>query len=117
VAIHTLRKAKETAREEIAEETERAEQSATNAVEGLRACQVVILEATRANINAMFDYMREGSSAKSIPELMEVSTRYAQRQMTTMTEQAREITSAMQKATAGSVQPLTAFTNPFNRSR
>jgi hypothetical protein len=46
---------------------------------------------------------------------MEVSTRYAQRQMTTMSEQAREIASAMQKATMGSVQPLTGFADKFGR--
>jgi hypothetical protein len=58
-----MRKAKETAREE----TERAEESATNAVEGLRSCQVVILEATQANATAMFEYMQEASAPNPSP--------------------------------------------------
>ena len=112
MATHTItRKAKEIADEE----TERAEKSATNAAEGLRACQVVILEATQANLTAMFDYMREALSAKSIPELMEVSTRHAQRQMGMMSEQAREIAGAMQKAAVGSTQPLTGFADKLGR--
>jgi hypothetical protein len=94
------RKAKETAREA----TERSEASATNAAEGLHACQAVILAATQANISAMLEYMQAAFSAKSVPELMEISTKYAHRQMQMMIEQGREITSAMQKASVGSVQ-------------
>jgi len=96
--------------------TERVEASATNAAEGLRTCQTTILAAVQANINAMFEYMQEAVSANSIPELMEISTKHAQQQMQIMTEQGREITSAMQKAMAGSAQPLTSFANPFGRS-
>src|ERR1700730_9147394 len=88
------KKPKETAREA----TERAEASTTNATEGLRACQAAILAATQANITATFEYMRTARRAKSVPELMEISTKHAQRQMQMMTEQAREISSAMQKA-------------------
>jgi hypothetical protein len=105
------KKAKETAREA----TERAEASATKAAEGLRECQTAILAATQANITATFEYMREAFSAKSVPELMEVSTKHAQRQMQMMTEQAREISSAMQKATVGSTQPFAGLANPFGR--
>jgi hypothetical protein len=105
------RKAKERAREA----TESAEASASDAAEGMRECQTVILAATQANIAAMFEYMREAFSAKSIPELMEVSTRHAQRQMQIMTQQAREIASAMQKATMESTRPLTGFADKLGR--
>ena len=73
------------------------------------------MAATQANITATFEYMREAFSAKSVPELMEISTKHAQRQMQMMTEQAREIASAMQKATVESTRPLTGFANPFGR--
>jgi hypothetical protein len=105
------RKAKETAREA----TERSEASANNAAEGLRECQTAILTATQANITAMFEYMQEAFSAKSMPELMELSTRHAQRQMQMMTEQARQIASAVQKATVESTHPLTGFANTLGR--
>jgi hypothetical protein len=112
MALNTItRKSKETAREA----TERAEASATNAAEGLRECQAMILAATQANISAMLEYMQEAFSAKSIPELIEVSTRHAQRQMEIMIKQGREITSAMQKATVGSTQPFTGFADKLGR--
>jgi hypothetical protein len=104
-------KVKQTAREA----TDRVKETTTQATEGLRDCQTAILSATQANMNAMFEYMQEAFSAKSMPELMELSTKYAQRQMATMTEQAREITSAMQKATVGSGNPLTGFADKIGR--
>jgi len=112
VAIDTItRKTKGTAREA----TERAEESATNAAEGVRGCQAMILAATQANISAMFEYMQEAFTAKSIPELMEVSTRHAQRQMEIMIKQGREITSTMQKTTMGSAQSFTGFADKLGR--
>jgi hypothetical protein len=108
----TVRKIRETAREA----TERTEASANKTAEGLRECQIMILAATQANINAMFEYMQEAFSAKSVPELMEVSTRYAQRQMQMITEQAREIGSAMQKATVDSSRSFIDLGNTFGRS-
>jgi hypothetical protein len=112
VAIDTItRKTKAIARET----TERAEASATDAAEDVRECQAMILAATQANISAMLDYMQEAFSAKSIPELMEVSTRHAQRQMEIMIKQGREITSAMQKATMGSTQSFAGFADKLGR--
>ena len=107
----TTRKMKETARET----TERAEASATQAAEGLRECQTAVLSATQANINAMFEYMQEAFSVKSIPELMEVSTRRAQRQMQMMTEQGREIAGTVQKAMADSTRSFTSLKDTFSR--
>jgi hypothetical protein len=104
-------KVKQTAREA----TDRVQKSATQATEGVRNCQTAILSATQANMNAMFDYMQEAFSAKSMPELMELSTKHAQRQMQMMTEQAREITGAIQKAAVGSANPLTGFADKIGR--
>jgi hypothetical protein len=106
------KKVKEAAREV----TERVEQSSAKAAEGLHDCQTAIWSATQANINAMFEYMQQAFNAKSMPELMELSTKHARRQMEMMTEQAKDIVGAAQKATAESVRPLTnGFTNPFGR--
>ena len=107
----TEKKAKQTTREA----TDRLQETATQAAEGVRDCQTAILSATQANMNAMFEYMQEAFSAKSMPELMEVSTKHAQRQMQMMTEQAKEITSAMQKATVGSTRQLTGFADKIGQ--
>jgi hypothetical protein len=48
-------------------------------------------------------------NAKSMPELMELSNKEM------MTEQAKEITDAVQKAAVESTRPLTGFANTFGR--
>jgi len=105
------RKAKQTARET----TERTEASASKAAEGLRDCQTMIFAATQANINAMFDYMQQAFQAKSMPELMELSSKHARQQMETMAEQAREIAGTVQKATAETTRSFTGFADTFGR--
>jgi phasin family protein len=74
-----------------------------------------ILSATQDNINAIFEYMQEACNAKSMPELMELSNKYARQNMEMMTEQAKEITDAVQKAAVESTRPLTGFANTFGR--
>ena len=98
------------------ETTARVEASANKTAEGLRDCQTMIFAATQANINAMFDYMQEAFSAKSMPELMELSSKHARQQMETMTEQAREIASAVQKVTVDSTRSFSGLADAFNRT-
>ena len=64
------KRVKETTREA----TERVEESSAKAVEGLRHCQAKIISAAQVNVNAMFDYAQEALKAKSVPELVELST-------------------------------------------
>ena len=106
------KKVKQTAREA----NERVEESSAKATEGLRDCQTRILSAAQANINAMFEYAQEAFEAKSVPELVDISTKHARRQIEMMSEQAKEITGAAQKAAIESARPLTTgFTSPFGR--
>ena len=106
------KKVKQTAREA----TERVEAISAKAAEGLRDCQTKILSATQANINAMFEYMHEALHVRSVSELVDLSTKHSRRQFEMMTEQAKEITGAAQKAAVESVGPLTSgLTNPFGR--
>jgi hypothetical protein len=104
------KKADEMAREAA----ERAQESSANAANGLRDCQMKILLATRANIDAFFAYAQEALNARTVPELVELSTTHSRRQLEMMTEQAREIMSAAQKMATESARPLTSgFTNQF----
>ena len=103
-------------KEATREVAERVEQSSAKTAAGLRDCQTTIWSAAQANIDAMFEYMRDACNAKSMPELMELSTKHAQRQMEMMTEQAKEITGAVRKTAIESARPLTTgFTSPFGR--
>jgi hypothetical protein len=87
---------------------------AAKAADGLRDYQIKILSATQANIDAFFEYAQEVLSARSVPELVELSTTHSRRQLQMMTEQAREIMSAAQKMTTESARPLTSgFTSQF----
>src|SRR5215471_4709652 len=107
----TERKVKQAARET----TERVETSASKAADGLRDYQTALLAATQANINAMFEYMQEAFSAKSVPELMEICSKHARRQVEMMGEQARELSGAVQKATVDSTRSLTGFADRIGR--
>jgi len=100
----------------VRDATERVEESSTQAAQGLRDCQAKIIAATQANINAMFEYAQEAIKVKSVPELVELSTTYSQRQLQMMTEQAKEITGAAQKMVTESTRPLASgVTNPFGQ--
>jgi len=106
------KKVKQTAREA----TERVQESSSKAAEGLRDCQTKMIAAAKANVNAMFDYAQEAIKVKSVPELVELSTTYSQRQLEMMAEQARDITGAAQKVVTESARPLTSgVTNPFGQ--
>jgi hypothetical protein len=72
------------------------------------------LSATQANINATFEYMQETFSAKSAPELMEICSKNARRQMEMM-RQASELSGAVQKATVDSTRSFTGFADTIGR--
>ena len=106
------KKVKQTAREA----TERVQESSYKAAESLLDCQAKILSATQANINAMFEYAQEALKAKTVPDLVELSTVHVRRRLELMTGQTTEITGAAQKAAIASTRPLTGgLTNPFGQ--
>jgi len=98
------------------EAAERVQESASKAADGLRDYQIKILAATQANIDAFFEYAQEVLNARSVPELVELSTTHSRRQLEMMTEQAREIMSAAQKMATEGARPLTSgFINQFRQ--
>jgi hypothetical protein len=82
--------------------------------EGLRDCQTKILSAIQANINAMFEYADAVRHARSVLELVDVSTKHSRRQLEMMNKQAREITDTAQKLAIENAPPLTGG-YPFGR--
>ena len=89
-----------------AETVERVQESASNANDGFREYQIQILAAAQDNINGAFEYLQDVMTARSIPEVIETSTRHSRRQLERVTEQARQIAAAAQKLAAGSALPL-----------
>jgi len=106
------KRASETAREAAA----RVQESSSKAAEGFREYQLKVLSATKANIDAIFEYAQDAVHAQSVPELVELSTTHSRRQLEMMAEQAREIASAAQKLATESARPLTrGFGNQLSR--
>jgi len=93
---------------DISRETaDRMQESAANAADGLREFQLKILSAAHANVEACFEYAQDALKARSVPELIEVSTLHSRRRLEMVADQAREIAAAAQKLASGSARPLT----------
>ena len=74
------------------------------------------MEFAQANTKAAMEFFQKLSVAKSPTEFIELSTTNAQRQLTTLTEQTKELGELAQKATLAAVEPLkTGFAKTFGR--
>jgi hypothetical protein len=108
------KKATETARKTAAagnamsEAANRMQESASRAVDRLRDYQLKVLSATQANVNAFFEYAQDVVRAKSIPEVVELSTAHTRRQFEQMTEQSRAMAEATQELAKEAARPLTS---------
>ena len=104
---------------------ERMSAATTEAANGMQHSYVVGLkgvqdynkkwmEFAQANTQAAIEFYQKLSGAKSPSELIELSTTNAQRQLTTLTEQTKELGELAQRATLAAVEPLkTGFTKTF----
>ena len=104
----TVRKTAAAAGNAMSEAGNRMQESASRAVDRLRDYQLKVLSATQANVNAFFDYAQGAVRAKSIPELIELSTAHTRRQYELMTEQSREMAEATQELAKEAARPLTS---------
>ena len=98
------------------EATEVLEESYTTATKGASAYGLKVIDAARSNTNAAFDFATEIATAKSLSELVELSTAHARKQFETVSAQTKELTSLAQKVTADTVEPFkTGFTSAFKK--
>jgi phasin family protein len=65
-----------------------------------------MMEMARANANATFDMMREMMAARSLPELMELSTTHARRQLEMVNQQMKELSDLTRKVATETAAPL-----------
>ena len=85
------------------------------AAKGAADFNLKVLEIARTNTSTAFDYARELFGAKSLPELVELSSAHARKQFAAMTTQTRELTKLAVKVTTGIAEPLkTGVTKAFN---
>ena len=85
------------------------------AVKGMQDYNNKLLEITHANTKAAFDFAQRMSGVKSPSEFLELSTEHAQQQLTTMTEQTRELAVLAQQATLATAEPLKTSLVPASR--
>jgi phasin len=98
------------------EATDLLEDSYTKATKGAADYGLKLIETTRSNANAAFDFATELMTVKSFAELVELSTAHARKQFDAMNEQTKELTALAQKIASDSVEPLkTGVASAFKR--
>ena len=98
------------------EATEVLEESYTTAAKGASEYGLKVIDAARTNTNAAFDFATEIATAKSLSELVELSTAHARKQFDTVSAQTKELSSLAQKVSADTVEPFkTGFTSAFKK--
>ena len=88
------------------EATEVLESTYLTASKGASEYGLKSIEAARANVNAAFDFMAELMSAKSVSDVVELSTTHLREQFETATAQAKDLTVIAQKVAAEAAEPI-----------
>jgi len=83
----------------------------STAVKGAQDYNNKLIEFTQANTKTAFDFVQRMSGVKSPSEFVELSTELAQQQLTTLTEQTKQLAALAQHVTLATAEPLkTDFT-------
>ena len=82
------------------------EESFASASKGAADYGVKLIEAARTNTNAAFDYASDLFAAKSLAEVVELSTSHARKQFETFSSQSRELTTLAQKLANETAEPI-----------
>ena len=88
------------------EATDVLEDTYTTAAKGAADYNLKVIEAARANTNAVFDYARELLDVKSLSEVVELSTAHARKQFEAVSEQTKELAALAQKVATDSAEPI-----------
>src|SRR5690349_12260747 len=65
-----------------------------------------VIEVTRENTNANFDFAIELLGAKTFPDFIELSSAHARKQFEAMSEQTKELASLIQKVATEAAEPI-----------
>ena len=88
------------------EATDLLEDSYAKASKGTADYSLMLIEAGRANANAVFDFATSLMTVKSVAEVVELSTAHARKQFDAMTEQTKELSTLAQKVAAETAEPI-----------
>jgi len=70
-----------------------------------------VIEAARVNTNAAFDFAGELITAKTLSEVIELSSAHARKQFEALTEQGKELNALAQKVATDTVEPIKSGMN------
>jgi phasin len=83
----------------------------STAVKGAQDYNNKLIEFTQANTKVAFDFAQRMAGVKSPSEFIELSTEFAQKQLTMLNEQTKELAAVAQQVTLATAEPLkTGFT-------
>jgi phasin len=88
------------------EATGMMEHSYANASKGAADYGLKLIEAARANSNAAFDFATELFGARTMAQMVEISTAHTRKQIEAITAQARELSALAQKLATTTAEPI-----------
>lgn len=98
------------------EATDVLEATYANASKGATDYGRKLIEAARSNTNAAFDFATELMGAKSLAEVIELSTAHARKQFESLSEQTKELAALAQKVATDTSEPIkTGFDKAFKK--
>jgi phasin len=82
------------------------EHTYANASKGAADYGLKVIEAARTNSNAAFDFATELCGARTLAQMVEISTAHTRKQIEAMSEQARELSALAQKVATTTAEPI-----------
>ena len=95
------------------EATDVLETTYSTATKGASDYGLKVIEAARVNTNAAFDFAGELITAKTLSEVIELSSAHARKQLEALTEQGKELSALAQKVATETAEPIK---NGMNRT-
>jgi phasin len=93
------------------EATDVLETTYSTASKGASDYGMKVIETARINTNAAFDYAGELLAAKTLSEVIELSSAHARKQFETLTEQSKELGALAQKVATETAEPIKSGMN------
>jgi len=93
------------------EATDVLETTYSTASKGASDYGLKVIEATRINTNAAFDFAGELMTAKSFSEVIELSSAHARKHFETLTAQGKELSALAQKVATETAEPIKSGMN------
>jgi phasin len=93
------------------EATDMLETTYSTASKGSSDYGLKVIEAARVNTNAAFDFFSEMITAKSLSEVIELSSAHTRKQFETLTKQSKELGTLAQKVATETAEPIKSGIN------